>query len=85
MLAEEELAGSYTEPVDEQIERIPVDDWGRETKSKRCDAPWKLTHGDWNKQEEEEPYKMAVEQRDMVLEEVVHDDDNHHEDEEETV
>jgi hypothetical protein len=51
----------------------------------KFDAPWKLTHGDWNKLEEEEPYKMAVEQRDMVLEEVVHDDDNHHEDEEETV
>ena len=88
VLVEEELAGSYTVPVDAQIERIPVDDLGRETKSKRCDAPWKLTHGDWNKLEEEEPYKMAVEQPDMVLEGVVRDDDegNHlDEDEEETV
>jgi hypothetical protein len=57
---------------------------GRETKSKRCDAPWKLTHGDWNKQEEE-PYKRPVEQAGMELVGVVHDDDNHHEDEEETV
>ena len=31
VLAEEELAGSYTEPVDEQIERIPVDDSDRES------------------------------------------------------
>ena len=87
VLVEEELAGSYTVPVDAQIERIPVDDWGRETKSKRCDAPWKLTHEGWNKQEEE-PCKRAVEQPDMVLEGVVHDDDdeNHdEEDEEETV
>ena len=86
VLVEEELAGSYTVPVDEQIERM-VADWDRETNMK-YDAPWKLTHGDWNKQEPEEPYKMAVEQPDMVLVGVVHDDDdeNHHEeDEEETV
>ena len=83
VLVEEELAGSYTVPVDEQIERM-VADWDRETNMK-YDAPWKQTHEVENKQEPEEPYKMAVEQRDMVLEEVVHDDDNHHEDEEETV
>ena len=52
----------------------------------RCDAPWKLKHADWSKQEEEEPYKKAVEQPDMVLEGVVHDDDNRlGEDEEETM
>ena len=48
----------------------------------------KLTHEDWNKQEPEEPYKMAVEQADTVLEGVVHDVDegnDHEEDEEETV
>ena len=51
----------------------------------RYDAPLKLTHADWNKQEPEEPYKRAVEQPDMVLEGVVHDDDNRlGEDEEET-
>ena len=52
----------------------------------RYDAPLKLTHADWNKQEPEEPYKKAVEQPDTVLVGVVHDDDNHPgEDEEETV
>ena len=85
VLEEEELAGSYTVPVDAQIERIPDDDWDRETKNKRYDAPLKLTHEGWNKLEEE-PYKRAVEQPDMVLEGVVHDDDNRlGEDEEETV
>jgi hypothetical protein len=64
-----------------------VVDSDRETWNMKYDAPWKLTHGGWNKQEEE-PYKMAVEQPDMVLEAVVRDDDegNHlDEDEEETV
>ena len=64
-----------------------VVDSDRETWNMKYDAPWKLTHGGWNKQEVE-PYKKAVEQLDMVLEGVVHDDDdeNHHEeDEEETV
>ena len=86
VLVEEELAGSYTEPVDEQIERM-VADWDRETWNMKYDAPWKQTHEVENKQEPEEPYKMAVEQPDMVLEGVVRDDDegNHHEDEEETV
>ena len=53
----------------------------------RYDAPLKLTHADWNKQEPEEPYKRAVEQPDTVLEEVVRDDEgiHHEEDEEETV
>ena len=52
----------------------------------RYDAPLKLTHADWNKQEPEEPYKRAVEQPDTVLEGVVHDEGIHHEeDEEETV
>ena len=54
----------------------------------RYDAPLKLTHVDWNKQEPEEPYKRAVEQPDTVLEGVVHDVDegnDHEEDEEETV
>ena len=52
----------------------------------RYDAPLKLTHADWNKQEPEEPYKRAVAQPDMVLEGVVFDDDNHHEEDgEETV
>ena len=84
VLVEEELAGSYTEPVDEQIERM-VADWDRETWNMKYDAPWKQTHADWNKQEPEEPYKVAVEQPDMVLEGVVRDDDNHAvEDEEET-
>ena len=51
----------------------------------KFDAPLKLTHGDWNKLEEE-PYKRAVEQPDMVLDGVVLDDDNHHEEDgEETV
>ena len=48
----------------------------------KFDVPLKLTHGGWNKQErEEEPYKKAVEEPDMVLERAVHDDDegNHHE------
>ena len=83
VLVEEELVGSYTVPVDAQIERM-VADSDRETKNKRCDAPLKLTHGDWNKLEEE-PYKKAVEQPDMELEGVVHDDDegNHSEEDEE--
>ena len=52
----------------------------------KFDAPLKLTHEGWNKLEEE-PYKRAVEQPDMVLEGMVHDDEgNHHEeDAEETV
>ena len=84
VLAEAELAGSYTVPVDAQIERIRDDDLDRET-NMRFDAPLKLTHGVGNKQDPEEPYKMAVEQADMVLEGVVHDDDegNHSEEEEE--
>ena len=88
VLVEEELAGSYTVPVDAQIERIRDDDWDRETKNKRYDAPLKLTHEVENKQEPEEPYERAVEQPDTVLERVVHDDDegnDHVEDEEETV
>ena len=86
VLVEEELAGSYTVPVDAQIERIRDDDWDRETKNKRYDAPLKLTHEVENKQEPEEPYERAVEQPDTVLEGVVRDDEgNHHEDEEETV
>ena len=87
VLVEEELAGSYTVPVDAQIERM-VADSDQERQNKKFDAPWKLTHADWSKQEEEEPYKKAVEQPDMVLEGVVRDDDegNHlDEDEEETV
>ena len=81
VLVEEELAGSYTVPVDEQIERM-VADWDRETNMK-YDAPWKQTHEVENKQEPEEPYKMAVEQAGMEHVGVVHgDDDNHHEDEE---
>ena len=48
----------------------------------RYDAPLKLTHADWNKQEPEEPYKRAVEEPDTVL---GGDDDNRlGEDEEET-
>ena len=38
VLVEEELVGSYTVPVDAQIERMVVDS-DRETKNKRCDAP----------------------------------------------
>ena len=81
VLAEAELAGSYTVPVDAQIERMEADS-DQERKNMRFDVPWKLTHEDWNKLEEE-PYKKAVEQPDMELEGVVHDDGNHHDEEEE--
>ena len=82
VLVEEELAGSYTVPVDAQIERM-VADSDRERKNMRFDAPWKLTHGVGNKLVAEEPYKKADEQPDMELEGVVHDDGNHHDEEEE--
>ena len=51
----------------------------------KFDVPLKLTHGGWNRLEEE-PYKRVVAQPDMVLEGLVLDDDNHHEEDmEETV
>ena len=78
VLVEEELAGSYTVPVDAQIERIPDDDSDRERRNMKFDAPLKLMHADWNKQEPEEPYKVADEQPDTVLEGVVRDDDDNH-------
>ena len=44
----------------------------------KFDVPWKLTHEVENKQEPEEPYKVADEQPDTVLEGVVRDDDDKH-------